>query len=760
MSEIRCPMCGKPNPEELDVCQFCEARLKPLIGPFEPAETADASTPKRGGVTDWLDSLREQEEGSLLDSARGDVSEPETEEDVAHQAEDAYEDQPAEGAWLEDLRPGGEMDEEESESAAEDERLDWGTSEPSQTTGIPDWLSGLGKDIQGDEAKIPEFEIKSEQEGEASTASEEVETGEVEELEDIGATTAPQEEIEAFQQTFERDVLEESLVEDRKAEEPVGLEEETSAPIEIEEEEEIQADRAEEIPDWLAGFVEGEPVPMDESAETIEPEPLQMPDWLTELEDTTEQEISTEVHEGEPEHEPKAEDVLQEERADFEALQEPIAALEDEQLEVVAPFTFDEEDAALESGEMPDWLAGAPALDSVEEAPQPDETDAGLAPAELPGWLEAMRPVEAAAPSAPFSGDSEQSVETSGPLAGLRGVLPVEHEITQLKKLSSYAIKLQISDNQRRQASLFEELIAHEGESAPIEAGPAISSQSVLRVVIFLLLLLAVGWPIYTGSQNVALPEFSREIDQTSRLINSLAVGEPVLLAVDYEPGFSGEMDAASASIVDHLMIRGAYLAIVSSTPTGPAQAERLVQKVNRSAGHSYQDASQYSNLGYVPGGPAGLLGFAQAPRQVMPYGLNGDPVWDVAPLTNIQKLADFAYVVVITDSPETARAWIEQVQPTLADAEMIMVVSAQAEPLVRPYYEGYPQQVSGLITGLAGGAAYEGGMPRTILARNYWDAFSYGLILVVVLIVGGNTVNAVAGMLAGRKQTFRNKSK
>ena len=30
MAEIKCPMCSKPNPEELDVCQFCEARLKPL----------------------------------------------------------------------------------------------------------------------------------------------------------------------------------------------------------------------------------------------------------------------------------------------------------------------------------------------------------------------------------------------------------------------------------------------------------------------------------------------------------------------------------------------------------------------------------------------------------------------------------------------------------------------------------------------------------------------------------------------------------
>ena len=37
MAEIRCPMCGKPNPEELDICQFCEARLRPLI--IQPDQT-------------------------------------------------------------------------------------------------------------------------------------------------------------------------------------------------------------------------------------------------------------------------------------------------------------------------------------------------------------------------------------------------------------------------------------------------------------------------------------------------------------------------------------------------------------------------------------------------------------------------------------------------------------------------------------------------------------------------------------------------
>ena len=67
--------------------------------------------------------------------------------------------------------------------------------------------------------------------------------------------------------------------------------------------------------------------------------------------------------------------------------------------------------------------------------------------------------------------------------------------------------------------------------------------------------------------------------------------------------------------------------------------------------------------------------------------------------------------VLVITDDADTARGWIEQVQPKLVDplspTPMTMVVSAQAEPLVYPSYLPFPKQVDGLVSGIAGGAYF-----------------------------------------------------
>ena len=66
MAEIRCPMCGKPNPDDLEVCQFCHARLKPMrpTSPQDERQSSDSSRApagqphEPGGEQDWLRQMR------------------------------------------------------------------------------------------------------------------------------------------------------------------------------------------------------------------------------------------------------------------------------------------------------------------------------------------------------------------------------------------------------------------------------------------------------------------------------------------------------------------------------------------------------------------------------------------------------------------------------------------------------------------------------------------------------------------------------
>jgi hypothetical protein len=200
-------------------------------------------------------------------------------------------------------------------------------------------------------------------------------------------------------------------------------------------------------------------------------------------------------------------------------------------------------------------------------------------------------------------------------------------------------------------------------------------------------------------------------------------------------------------------MLKGAYLTLVSTAPTGPAQAERLVQGVNARGEHSYQGVDTYANLGYIPGGLVGIRSFAESPRQVMPFAMDGTAVWNTDPLASIQQLSDFAMVLVLTENPSTARAWIEQVKPLIGEKPLLMVVSAQVEPVVRPYFEGEPQVVQGIVAGLPGAATYENMIGRFSLARNYWDAYSVGISLIALLLVVGGVAGIILHFTAGRKQ-------
>ena len=203
--------------------------------------------------------------------------------------------------------------------------------------------------------------------------------------------------------------------------------------------------------------------------------------------------------------------------------------------------------------------------------------------------------------------------------------------------------------------------------------------------------------------------------------------------------------------MVDHMMLKGTKLAFVSSSPTGPALAERFVNDVQSQ--HAYVNGTQYVNLGYIPGGVSGLAAFAQNPRWVTSNSLENNPAWDSEPLQNITNLADFAMVIVLTDNPNTARGWVEQVHPNMGNVPLIAVVSAQVEPMVRPYRDTQEAQIAGLISGIPGGASYEV-VSRANLARKYWDAFNIVLIVSVGAILIGGGITLVSDLLSRRKET------
>jgi hypothetical protein len=231
-------------------------------------------------------------------------------------------------------------------------------------------------------------------------------------------------------------------------------------------------------------------------------------------------------------------------------------------------------------------------------------------------------------------------------------------------------------------------------------------------------------------------------------MVDGLADGSPVLVVFDYQMGYAGEMESAAGPVIDHLMMKNANLAFVSSSPSGALMSERMIAMMH-TMHPGYAAGAQFVDLGYLPGGAAGIQVFANDPQRAMGSAVLRQQellnLWNLPSLAGVRTLADFAAMIVLTDNPDTGRLWVEQSGPALGDKPMLMVISAQAEPMIRPYYKS--GQLRGMVTGLEGGAAYEQITVRPAQARLYWDSYGLGMIAAELLIVVGGAWALLTGI-------------
>jgi hypothetical protein len=207
--------------------------------------------------------------------------------------------------------------------------------------------------------------------------------------------------------------------------------------------------------------------------------------------------------------------------------------------------------------------------------------------------------------------------------------------------------------------------------------------------------------------------------------------------------------------LIGQLMDRGIRIATLSTRPGGPALAEHLMAL--EGAAHNYVRGTDFVHLGYLPGGPAAVQLFVSDPRQAVTSGFLADPalatIWDSPVLAGVSQLSDFSMMAVVTSGSEEARVWVEQGKPHLGSSPLVTVVSAGAEPLVRPYYEATDPKVNGILSGLTAAVAYEQRLGRPGLAHSRWSAYGMGLLAAEILLVLGGFGSLTTGAVRGRRK-------
>lgn len=673
---MRCPMCSKPNPAGAEVCQFCGARLKPLIA-GESVSARPAAPPGDEDLPDWLARIRSE-------VARDEAAEG---------------DGPAEAEapdWLQRLRPA----EAEDEGPPKGEMPEWLAEaeehppipalEPKPAQEVPDWLARIRERAKAEEPIVEEPSPPPDEDWVAWPGKE------------SRPRTPPAESVEPSK--------------------PISRPAFT-----------IEPGAGEEGHEWLtpgeweaaAGAPQPPtPPPPQPTPPTISPterktpfalEPSAEPEWFRELKT----------------------------RADDNLPHVPALITEPEPEGEALPGDFD-----LGSIELPDWLSELRAEAPPPPKPPPPQDVHDLAPATLPAWLEAMRPMETFRPVVELQPEEDQAVEAAGPLAGLRGVLLAEPAVALPRQAGSAVASLTVTERQYALGHLLRRMVEEEERETP--ARPIARGRlPLMRWAVALVLFLAVSLPSFIGGPSFPLPtRVVPDLPALVQVVNALPPERPALVVVEYEPAIAAEMEAVSGPLLDHLMARGIRIATVSTRPSGPPLADRLLQRV--AAAHKGALGEDYVHLGYLPGGTAAVQLFATSPRQavaggfLMPEEMGGD-AWHSPVLSGTHQLSDFSAVIVIAAGSEIARTWVEQAQTRLGATPLIMVVTAGVEPLMRPYYESAEPQVSGILSGMPTAVAYEQAITRPETGRSLWNAFGSGMMAAELALVVGMIYGLVA---------------
>lgn len=794
MNEVKiCPNCSAKNPIEIKKCQLCGHVLDEqqkentdwlnmfrgsepddglsLNNPFQTDnQPQDESTVPEGDTPDWLSNLRDKkdtedifnsfqtnqaEQTNLdpfgnstdknqkeisnnqevlpdwLNMMRNDSNEPESKNEDDQQLPDWLSsqslNQPEQEQWFEN-KTNQNNDQEENLpdwlstlSQNNNEEQDFSKPEEIMDSEQPDWLKN-SIDEQQDDFSLPQptesapfSDLQSEQfadddlpdwlnqtthENQSEQPASPLD-GEPDWLSEINAISEPNpEESKQQKEVFEKDDLFSSIEEFNFSEEDqpdqTPIQEETSQPLKSPFLDDLNLD------DLDFAFSE------DESAE----------------EENNEESIS----QSQPAF-------FEEDIKESELINHPIS-------KKAQPFTLED---------MPDWLED---IDKTQTSDQENKSsDAEKAPqgniqeGNLPSWLKAMRPIGAVLPSE-IRKEDKKSIEKSGPLAGLQGVLSSESIISHYSTPPTYASKIDITEKNRLHANLLEEVFAQDKLRKPKVQNKSQLDYTITRILIPLLLIIAIVFTYFNAQAQTTEINISRDYPavQFASIANSLTstIGaDPNILVIFTGDAASiGETQIVSQKAMESFFYQNSWITILASNPTGLLVADQLTAEANQTV-PTYNIQERLTTLGYLPNNDSNIQGFISNPRLLSPTNPSGSSIWETPALSNITKMDDFDLIWIITDNAEYSQKWIEQLQSTQFSKPILVSASKQAAPILNTYLDS--GQIDGIVSGLQGAATYEqvsfGGNGSYQLI---WKEYQTGILLFLMFIFSGIIIQII----------------
>ena len=225
---------------------------------------------------------------------------------------------------------------------------------------------------------------------------------------------------------------------------------------------------------------------------------------------------------------------------------------------------------------------------------------------------------------------------------------------------------------------------------------------------IFLFIFVAVTIPLML--QRPAPVKPSPIVQDLFDRIEELPPGSKVILSLDYGPSTIPENDPMAHALARHILQRDLRLYAMTIWATGPPLLAYLIENVVLTEFPDKEYGEDFVNLGYKVGNQGLIQSLtADFKAEYTADAGHGEaypsrPIDQIPMMKEIRAIKDFDFIVAIGSGFPGVKEWVQFAgDPTGVDVGG--GVTAVEAPLLYPYY---PQQLVGLMGGLAGAAEYE----------------------------------------------------
>ena len=474
------------------------------------------------------------------------------------------------------------------------------------------------------------------------------------------------------------------------------------------------------------GDLPGSPEGIEETQfqEDIEPEP-DVPEWLDRIRQRaqTEADAAGEITQKIIAAQASLDDEKKEDQLrQFESLIQKIHVEDDEQSPKDEPVDEASPDQSSAEGDS-DWLAKIRKKHRPTQTAVPPEQVSDREGDSLLQWLVTLEDGEALAEegdeakgsSLSKKPDDTQEVELS---ASARESTQ-EIILSETKSTRRRDQNLSISREEQARADQLSATIIDEKATRPIREPVKDFAPRWLRLAIGVLLIAVLSLALFfnppadlpTGMQG------EHSLGMIAWLEN-LPADASLLFVLDYQAGYSAEMRIIAQPILDQVFQDARQVSILSATPAGSLLFNRLLENAD------LVDRLTIRDLGYYPSGPFSAFGLAS---QV-------NPTWQFRSQPDLLKALTaqpFDSILILADDYEGAVAWIEQFSSLAADTPIVLLVSAQAGPLLLPYWES--GQVVGVVSGISDVVNIAG---EAATFANRWRAYQVGIVLMMIMLI------------------------